>query len=52
MINCINCQHVIEIDKYGNIHQCEYANENVKECVYFNNPNKKIPKEVKNNVCR
>lgn len=37
MSNCIDCQHVIETDKYGNIHQCEYANENVKECIYYKN---------------
>ena len=36
-MNCIDCEHLICFDK-----QCKYANENVKECIYFKNAHRKM----------
>ena len=36
-MNCINCKHCFEL-----YNQCEYANENVKQCEYY----EKIKREV------
>lgn len=44
-MNCIDCENLI---KWGKnklkeeiFTQCEYANENVKECMYFKNAKRK-----------
>ena len=34
MINCIDCEYSINIEKHK---QCERADENIKDCKYFKN---------------
>lgn len=45
-MNCIDCEHLIKWGKNERkeefYEKCEYANVDVKECIYFKNAHRKI----------
>lgn len=43
MINCIDCENLMYYDKKEKEYKhCDYANDSVKECIYFKNAHRKM----------